>query len=106
MHEMSTSLVTVIKVSSKLQKCSEWVKIKYTTQTTWHQKKTHIREIDALSSAIDKIVVQGSKVFNKFSGNEKVMSILEAQNKTLLAQAGEFLLKILLPVLGDFIMIL
>ncbi len=33
--------------------------------------KKHTFEIDALSSAIDKIVVQGSKVFINFSGNEK-----------------------------------
>ena len=33
--------------------------------------KKYTYEIDALSSAIDKIVVQGSKVFINFSGNEK-----------------------------------
>ena len=33
--------------------------------------KKHTFEIDALSAAIDKIVVQGSKVFINFSGNEK-----------------------------------
>ena len=33
--------------------------------------KKHTFEIGELSSAIDKIVVQGSKVFINFSGNEK-----------------------------------
>ena len=33
--------------------------------------KKHTFEIGALSSAIDKVVVQGSKVFINFSGNEK-----------------------------------
>ena len=33
--------------------------------------KKHTFEIDALSAAIDKIVVQGSNVFINFSGNEK-----------------------------------
>jgi|TARA_B100000427_G_scaffold35334_1_gene25677 hypothetical protein len=33
--------------------------------------KKHTFEIGELSSAIDKVVVQGSKVFINFSGNEK-----------------------------------
>ena len=33
--------------------------------------KKHTFEIGDLSSAIDKVVVQGSKVFINFSGNEK-----------------------------------
>ena len=33
--------------------------------------KKHTFEIGELSSALDKIVVQGSKVFINFSGNEK-----------------------------------
>ena len=39
--------------------------------TNYMASKKHTFEIDALSSAIDKIVVQGSKVFINFSGNEK-----------------------------------
>ena len=70
--------------------------------------KKHTFEIDALSSAIDKIVVQGSKVFINFSGNEKSYEYTwKPANKTLLAKLGRVLLKILLPChLGDFIMIL
>ena len=33
--------------------------------------KKHTYEIGNLSSAIDKVIVQGSKVFINFSGNEK-----------------------------------
>jgi len=33
--------------------------------------KKHTFDIGTLSSAIDKIIVQGSKVFINFSGNEK-----------------------------------
>jgi len=33
--------------------------------------KKHTFEIGELSSALDKVVVQGSKVFINFSGNEK-----------------------------------
>ena len=33
--------------------------------------KKHTFDIKELSSAIDKIIVQGSKVFINFSGNEK-----------------------------------
>ena len=33
--------------------------------------KKHTYDIGELSSAIDKVVVQGSKVFINFSGNEK-----------------------------------
>ena len=48
--------------------------------------KKHTFEIDALSSAIDKIVVQGSKVFINFSGNEKTYEYeWKPANKTLLA---------------------
>ena len=37
--------------------------------------KKHTFDIGTLSSAIDKITMQGSKVFINFSGNEKVMSM-------------------------------
>ena len=48
--------------------------------------KKYTYEIDALSSAIDKIVVQGSKVFINFSGNEKSYEYTwKPANKTLLA---------------------
>ena len=71
-----------------MQKCSKWVKIKYTTQTTWHQKNTHshIRDRCSQFEPIDKIVVQGSKVFINFSGNEKSYEYTwKPANKTLLA---------------------
>ena len=53
--------------------------------------KKHTFEIDALSSAIDKIVVQGSKVFINFSGNEKSYEYTwKPANKTLLAKLESF----------------
>ena len=53
--------------------------------------KKHTFEIDALSSAIDKIVVQGSKVFINFSGNEKSYEYTwKPANKTLLAKLEGF----------------
>ena len=53
--------------------------------------KKHTFEIDALSSAIDKIVVQGSKVFINFSGNEKSYEYAwKPANKTLLAKLEGF----------------
>ena len=53
--------------------------------------KKHTFEIDALSSAIDKIVVQGSKVFINFSGNEKSYEYSwKPANKTLLAKLNGF----------------
>ena len=53
--------------------------------------KNHTFEIDALSSAIDKIVVQGSKVFINFSGNEKSYEYTwKPANKTLLAKLESF----------------
>ena len=53
--------------------------------------KKHTFEIDALSSAIDKIVVQGSKVFIIFSGNEKSYEYSwKPANKTLLAKLEGF----------------
>ena len=53
--------------------------------------KKHTFEIDALSSAIDKIVVQGSKVFINFSGNEKSYEYTwKPANKTLLTKLESF----------------
>ena len=53
--------------------------------------KKHTFEIDALSSAIDKIVVQGSKVLINFSGNEKSYEYeWKPANKTLLAKLEGF----------------
>ena len=53
--------------------------------------KKHTFDIDALSSAIDKIVVQGSKVFINFSGNEKSYEYAwKPANKTLLAKLEGF----------------
>ena len=53
--------------------------------------KKHTFEIDALSSAIDKIVVQGSKVFINFSGNEKTYEFAwKPANRTLLEKLEGF----------------
>ena len=53
--------------------------------------KKHTFEIDALCSAIDNIVVQGSKVFIYFSGNEKSYEYSwKPANKTLLAKLEGF----------------
>ena len=53
--------------------------------------KKHTFEIDALSSAIDKIVVQGSKVFINFSGNEKTYEYeWKPANKKLLSVLNGF----------------
>ena len=53
--------------------------------------KKHTFEIDALSSAIDKIVVQGSKVFINFSGNEKTYEYeWKPANKKLLSALQGF----------------
>ena len=53
--------------------------------------KKHTFEIDALSSAIDKIVVQGSKVFINFSGNEKTYEYTwKPANRTLLSKLEGF----------------
>ena len=41
------------------------------TNTKQMPAKKHSYEIGELSSALDKVVVQGSKVFINFSGNEK-----------------------------------
>ena len=54
--------------------------------------KKHTFEIDALSSAIDKIVVQGSKVFINFSGNEKTYEYSwKLANKDLLTALDGFI---------------
>tara|TARA_B100000508_G_C11361380_1_gene229046 strand:+ start:115 stop:390 length:276 start_codon:yes stop_codon:yes gene_type:complete len=59
--------------------------------TNYMASKKHTFEIDALSSAIDKIVVQGSKVFINFSGNEKSYEYTwKPANKTLLAKLESF----------------
>ena len=53
--------------------------------------KKHTFEIGELSSAIDKVVVQGSKVFINFSGNEKSYEYTwKPANKTLLAKLESF----------------
>ena len=53
--------------------------------------KKHTFEKAALSSAKDKIVVQGSKVFINFSGNEKSYEYTwKPANKTLLAKLEGF----------------
>ena len=53
--------------------------------------KKHTFEIGELSSALDKIVVQGSKVFINFSGNEKTYEYSwKPANKTLLDKLNGF----------------
>ena len=53
--------------------------------------KKHTFEIEHLSSAIDKIVLQGSKVFINFSGNEKTYEYQwKPANKELLAALDGF----------------
>jgi len=53
--------------------------------------KKHTFDIGTLSSAIDKITMQGSKVFINFSGNEKTYEYSwKPANKTLLAKLESF----------------
>jgi len=53
--------------------------------------KKHTFAIKELSSAIDQINVQGSKVFINFSGNEKTYEYSwKPANKTLLAKLNGF----------------
>ncbi len=53
--------------------------------------KKHTFDIAELSSAIDKISMQGSKVFINFSGNEKTYEYeWKPANKTLLAKLEGF----------------
>jgi hypothetical protein len=53
--------------------------------------KKHTFEIGELSSALDKIVMQGSKVFINFSGNEKTYEYSwKPANKTLLTKLEGF----------------
>ena len=54
--------------------------------------KTHTFDIGELSSAIDKVVVQGSKVFINFSGNEKTYEYeWKPANKKLLSALEGFI---------------
>ena len=53
--------------------------------------KKHTFEIGTLSSAIDKITMQGSKVFINFSGNEKTYEFeWKPANKKLLTALDGF----------------
>ena len=53
--------------------------------------KKHTFDIGTLSSAIDKIIVQGSKVFINFSGNEKTYEYeWKPANKELSGSIGRF----------------
>jgi len=53
--------------------------------------KKHTFEIEHLSSAIDKITMQGSKVFINFSGNEKTYEFKwKPANATLLSKLEGF----------------
>ena len=54
--------------------------------------KKHTFDIQELSSAIDKIIVQGSKVFINFSGNEKTYEYSwKLANKDLLTALDGFI---------------
>ena len=54
--------------------------------------KKHTFDIKELSSAIDKIIVQGSKVFINFSGNEKTYEYSrKLANKDLLTALDGFI---------------
>ena len=54
-------------------------------------QKKHTFDIGTLSSAIDKIIVQGSKVFINFSGNEKTYEFAwKPANRTLLEKLEGF----------------
>ena len=54
--------------------------------------KKHTFDIGTLSSAIDKINVQGSKVFINFSGNEKTYEYAwKPANRTLLEKLEGFI---------------
>ena len=53
--------------------------------------KKHTFDIGTLSSALDKIIVQGSKVFINFSGNEKTYEFeWKPANKKLLTALQGF----------------
>ena len=53
--------------------------------------KKHTFDIGTLSSAIDKITMQGSKVFINFSGNEKTYEFAwKPANRTLLEKLEGF----------------
>ena len=53
--------------------------------------KKHTFDIGTLSSAIDKITMQGSKVFINFSGNEKTYEFSwKPANRTLLSKLETF----------------
>ena len=53
--------------------------------------KKHTFDIGTLSSAIDKIILQGSKVFINFSGNEKTYEFAwKPANRTLLEKLEGF----------------
>ena len=70
-HEKSSELVPACKLSEifdkSLRNCYNYC---INTLKEMPAKK-HTFEIGELSSAIDKVVVQGSKVFINFSGNER-----------------------------------
>ena len=54
--------------------------------------KKHTFDIGTLSSALDKIIVQGSKVFINFSGNEKTYEYSwKLANKDLLTALDGFI---------------
>ena len=65
--------------------------------------KKHTYDIGELSSAIDKVVVQGSKVYINFSGNEKTYEYSwKPANSSLLAKLEAFVKKPESVSLGRF----
>lgn len=70
-HEKSSELVPACKLSEIFDKSQRFRYNISINNTKEMPAKKHTFEIGELSSAIDKVVVQGSKVLINFSGNEK-----------------------------------
>ena len=85
--EICDSLFSVTQILHFLQE-SFIIKCKETKSMA---VKKHTFDIGTLSSAIDKIIVQGSKVFINFSGNEKTYEFAwKPANRTLLDKLTGF----------------
>ena len=70
-HEKSSEVVPACKLSEIFDISLRFRYNISINNTKEMPAKKHTFEIGELSSAIDKVVVQGSKVFINFSGNEK-----------------------------------
>lgn len=70
-HEKSSEVVPACKLSEIFDKSQRFRYNISINNTKEMPAKKHTFEIGELSSAIDKVVVQGSKVLINFSGNEK-----------------------------------